>query len=529
MQLKEETIFHNRYQLLRLLGRGGFSEVWLAVDSFTKLQIAIKVYAPGQGMDNNGLQELSHELAGVFNLNHTNLLKPTHVDSWEGMPYLIMPYCSRGSLAKQAGRMSEAELWHVIYDVAAGLHYLHKNDIVHQDIKPDNILLDDAGNYVITDFGISTKARSTLRKSVIGSSLAGGTMAYMGPERFSKQPAPTKASDIWSFGAMLFELLTGDVPFGEMGGGLQKSGAEIPEITANVSTTLKGTIEQMLASDTWDRPVAEKLMEIAEPFLMVSTPPSSYIDESEPVEDKYRNNTVRFSPSSESSIVFAIAPNVINFAPEGEKFINVIIQSGSTWSAIVDKSSADWLHMTKLTDREDGICVWANRNKSGSARNGKIYVTSGEQQKEVLVTQASFHRSKRWIGWTLGLIVPLIAVIIWGITSWVATIEEEEQLVRYRFNTAVNEFDRYLQDANIDNVEILDMAYEQLMRIQAAENEKRFTGTPQYNVKRRLLQEKVDDLYDIADRKYKSAPAGTQAKKRNEEKRELISKVKQRL
>ena len=109
MQLKEETIFHNRYQLLRLLGRGGFSEVWLAVDSFTKLQIAIKVYAPGQGMDNNGLQELSHELAGVFNLNHTNLLKPTHVDSWEGMPYLIMPYCSRGSLAKQAGRMSEAE------------------------------------------------------------------------------------------------------------------------------------------------------------------------------------------------------------------------------------------------------------------------------------------------------------------------------------------------------------------------------------------------------------------------------------
>ena len=260
MVLQPDTLFDKRYQLERLLGRGGFSEVWLARDSYTKLEIAIKVYAPGQGMDSNGLADFSAELAGVFNLNHTNLLKPTHVDDWEGMPYLIMSYCSRGSLSKQIGKLSEQELWHVIHDVAAGLAYLHQNDIVHQDIKPDNILIDEQGNYVITDFGISTKARSTLRKSVIGGTVSGGTMAYMGPERFSKQPAPTKASDIWSLGAMMFELITGNVPFGEMGGGMQKGGAEIPEITAPVSEKLRKTIESMLALEPWDRPTAEQLI-----------------------------------------------------------------------------------------------------------------------------------------------------------------------------------------------------------------------------------------------------------------------------
>ena len=260
MLLQENTIFANRYQLKHLIGRGGFSEVWLAQDSYTKLDIAIKVYAPGQGMDSDGLADFSHELAGVFNLNHTNLLKPTHVDAWEGMPYLIMSFCSRGSLTKQIGKLSEQELWHVLHDVAAGLAYLHKNDIVHQDIKPDNILIDDSGNYVITDFGISTKARSTLRKSVIGGAVSGGTMAYMGPERFSKQPAPTKASDIWSLGAMMFELITGNVPFGEMGGGMQKGGAEIPDITEDVSDELKATIEQMLSLETWDRPIAQDLL-----------------------------------------------------------------------------------------------------------------------------------------------------------------------------------------------------------------------------------------------------------------------------
>lgn len=275
MILQEHTIFADRYQLERLLGRGGFSEVWLATDNWTHLQVAIKVYAPGQGMNADGLQDFCSELANVFELNHTNLLKPTHVDSWNDMPYLIMAYCSQGALTKKIQKLTEFELWKLIHDVASGLAYLHDKDVVHQDIKPDNILIDNYGNYVITDFGISSRARNTLRKSVIGGAISGGTTAYMGPERFSKQPAPTKASDIWSFGAMLFELIEGDMPFGEMGGGVQKAGADMPEINASVSCELKELVGRMLAPQTWDRPTAVQLKQIAATHNQI---PASYTE-----------------------------------------------------------------------------------------------------------------------------------------------------------------------------------------------------------------------------------------------------------
>ena len=83
MQLHPNTILDNRYQLIKLLGRGGFSEVWLAKDTWTHLEIAIKVYAPGQGMDQDGLKDFCGELASVYDLNHSNLLKPQHVDTWK--------------------------------------------------------------------------------------------------------------------------------------------------------------------------------------------------------------------------------------------------------------------------------------------------------------------------------------------------------------------------------------------------------------------------------------------------------------
>ena len=263
IKLSEKTIFADRYQFQRLLGRGGFSEVWLAVDKMTNLEIAVKVYAPGQGMDTDGMKDFCKELSQVYNLNHTNLLKPQHVDSWEGMPYLVMTYCPQGSCHRMVGAMTEEQVWKMLHDVASGLAYLHEQGIIHQDIKPDNILVDPLGNYVITDFGISVQSRSTLRKSM-NIATGSGTTAYMGPERFSKDPTPLKASDIWSLGATANELITGNAPFGEIGGGMQKGGADLPTIKQDISAELRMVLAKMLALETWDRPTAEQLVQWTE-------------------------------------------------------------------------------------------------------------------------------------------------------------------------------------------------------------------------------------------------------------------------
>ncbi|GAP71200.1 serine/threonine protein kinase [Candidatus Symbiothrix dinenymphae] len=266
MQHTENTVFDNRYRLIRLLGRGGFSEVWLVED--TKLddaQAALKIYAPGTGLDTGGTALFRQEFKIVSNLNHTNLLRPSHFDECDNRPYLLMPFCEQGSAKKFVGEITEEQAWHFLHDVAAGLEYLHSQEtpVIHQDIKPDNILLNSKGVFLVTDFGISTKARSTLRRSVSDNTGA-GTLAYMAPERFGKDPLPIKAGDIWALGASVFELLTGNVPFGEHGGLIQKSGAEIPNIKASCSDALKELVYKCLAKEPWDRPKADDIVEICE-------------------------------------------------------------------------------------------------------------------------------------------------------------------------------------------------------------------------------------------------------------------------
>jgi serine/threonine protein kinase len=256
--IKSDILFADRYRLIKRIGRGGFAEVWLAADTLTDLQVAIKIY---DGMDEDGLKIFVGEINRVYHLNHTNLLKPQHVAAWNNMPYLVMTYCSAGSCEKKIGQIKEQDVWKILHDVASGLAYLHSYNIIHQDIKPANILQDDMGNYVIIDFGISTLARDTLVKSTLRGYTNAGTLAYMAPERFSKDPTPIFASDIWSLGAMFFELLEGKTPFpANIGGGMQQAGAEVPDITADVSKELKLVISKMLSLNTWDRPTAAVLV-----------------------------------------------------------------------------------------------------------------------------------------------------------------------------------------------------------------------------------------------------------------------------
>lgn len=265
-ELKKGTIIAGRYTLKEYKGSGSFGEVWLAEDGELKIDVAIKLYI---SLDQKGQDEFKDEYKVAYGLSHENLLTAQYYSVWDHRPYLIMKYCSRGSAGNLGDNASEADIWKFIHDVANGLKYLHAQEppIVHQDIKPENILIDEQGNYLITDFGISKKMRTTMRKQS-KRSIESGAIAYMGPERFLKDPMAVKASDIWSLGVSIYELATNDLPFMGQGGGMLNAGAALPELDGSQwSANLNEIMQACLAKDTWDRPTAEDLADYTQQVL----------------------------------------------------------------------------------------------------------------------------------------------------------------------------------------------------------------------------------------------------------------------
>lgn len=278
-------LFDDHYKLIRPLSTdGATADVWTALDTNTVspgtqlnqlegltedeldeygLVVAIKIYRPSNALDIEGEQRFRDEYMIVFNCHHTNLIHPTHFSIFRGIPYLVLPFCRFGSSERLIGReIEEEEIWKYIQDVASGLAYLHalQPPIIHQDIKPGNILIDDNNNFAITDFGISTK-RGGLHGHYEDENT--GTMAYMAPERFEEGVEPIPESDIWAVGATLYEMLTGNVPFGEEGGWVQIQDEGSMPSMPNVSAELQRLIQACLDKDKTKRPTAVQLVESA--------------------------------------------------------------------------------------------------------------------------------------------------------------------------------------------------------------------------------------------------------------------------
>ncbi len=192
MELQENMLINDRYRLLEERGRGSFGEVWRARDEVTEAEVAVKIYI---ALDKQGLKEFTEEFKVANALNHPNLLHADYYDICENRPFIVMPYCPESTVS-MVGKMDEGQAWKFLREVSAGLSYLHGKDIVHRDIKPDNILLDREGNFLISDFGISTRMRSTLRRNStreMSQKDIAGTIGYMAPELFSKKPESVKA------------------------------------------------------------------------------------------------------------------------------------------------------------------------------------------------------------------------------------------------------------------------------------------------------------------------------------------------
>lgn len=256
-ELKIGDIIKERYSLIRFLGNGSFGEVWLAHDQLSGRDVALKVYLT---LDPAGIEEFQREYANTIDLSSPFLLTPEYFDVYGRRPFLVMKYCENGSSSKLTGNIGEAQLWQFIQDVANGLAVLHNQSdpIVHQDIKPDNILIDGHGRFLITDFGISKRLRATMRRQS-KRDVSSGAMPYMAPERFDSNPRLNTASDIWSLGASIYEFVMGELPFSGFGGAMQRNGADMPSLPNNYSPVLNEIMQRCLNPEASNRPSAVEL------------------------------------------------------------------------------------------------------------------------------------------------------------------------------------------------------------------------------------------------------------------------------
>jgi hypothetical protein len=213
-------VLNGRYRLDRILGRGGFAQVFLATDLALQRPVAVKVLhaalTEDQGQD--FLARFAQEARAVAALDHPNILSIHDYGEAAGTVYLVMPYVDGGTLHNLLragdgngadGRVSPADAGRYVRQVAAALDYAHRRKLVHRDIKPQNMLIRSEDRHLLlADFGIAKVLTGTEAQSRTG---VLGTLAYMAPEQFEGIVSP--ASDIYALGCVLCQLLTGTVPY----------------------------------------------------------------------------------------------------------------------------------------------------------------------------------------------------------------------------------------------------------------------------------------------------------------------------
>ena len=202
------------------LGEGGFGEVFKAYDTHLDRWVAIKKSQVKKGQENFTLQkevELATKLPTHPNIAHYEACYRFTIPMAGTFDFGILQYYEEGNLSnlRKAGKVNAGNLNQILEGILSGLSHLHKHNIIHRDIKPANILMVKRGTtYIpkITDFGIS-KQGSDAAASAISNSLAGGTYSYAAPEQLKGESKMRRNADLWSFGVILYELLTYKLPF----------------------------------------------------------------------------------------------------------------------------------------------------------------------------------------------------------------------------------------------------------------------------------------------------------------------------
>ena len=253
-ELAVGSTFAGRYQIIEELGRGGMGRVYKVLDKDIDEKMALKLLNLEVATDEKIIKRFQNELKFARKITHKNVCKMYHLAKKEETPYITMEYVpgeDLKSLIKRKEKLAAEEAISIAKQVCEGLVEAHELGVVHRDLKPQNIMIDDKGRAKIMDFGIS---RSLETKGVTEAGVIIGTPEYMSPEQVEGKEVG-KRSDIYSVGVILYEMVTGKIPF-EGGTALSialKHKSEMPQepwqINAQISESLSRVILKCMEKD----------------------------------------------------------------------------------------------------------------------------------------------------------------------------------------------------------------------------------------------------------------------------------------
>ena len=206
------TKINDRYQIIKTLGEGGMANVYLAHDTILDRNVAVKVLRGDLASDEKFVRRFQREALSASSLSHPNIVEMYDVGEDDGQYYIVMEYVDGKTLKqvlKQRGHLSITEVIDIMLQVTDGMAHAHDAYIIHRDIKPQNIMMLSNGMIKITDFGVATALNST---QLTQTNSVMGTVHYLPPEQANGKGS-TIRSDIYSMGIMMYELLTGLVPY----------------------------------------------------------------------------------------------------------------------------------------------------------------------------------------------------------------------------------------------------------------------------------------------------------------------------